>query len=160
MRASGWLGRSLVVSSILLAAVRVAGAAPLAPSEVPPSLKPWVPWALHGHEAETCPTVGVDEDGKAVCAWAGRLTLTLDARGGRFSQDWQVSARASVPLPGDADHWPLDVKANGKPVAVTNDGDLPSVDLPPGRYAVAGSFQWRSVPESLRVPNETGLVAV
>jgi hypothetical protein len=159
MRASGWLGRSLVACLILLAGARTAGAAPLAAAEVPPPLKPWVPWALHGHEEERCPLVAVD-DGKAVCAWAGRLTLTVDARGGRFSQDWQVVARASVPLPGDADHWPLDVRANGKPVAVTNGGDVPSVELPPGRYAIAGAFQWGSVPESLPVPTETGLVAV
>src|SRR5579862_7408540 len=158
MRASGLLGWSLVASLTLFSGA-VADAARLTAPEVPPALKPWVPWALHGHESETCPAVAVDSS-TTVCAWAGRLTLTLDARGGRFSQDWQVLARASVPLPGDEAHWPLDVRANGKPVAVTNEGGVPSVELPPGRYAIAGGFQWRSVPESLAVPNETGLVAV
>src|SRR6185503_15698442 len=95
-----------------------------------------------------------------VCAWAGRLTLTLDARGGRFTQEWQVLARGRVPLPGDEERWPLDVKANGKPVAVVADGDAPAVELAPGKVTLTGSFQWQSLPESLPVPNATGIVAV
>jgi hypothetical protein len=145
------------VGIAVLAAGARAAAAPLTPAEVPAPLKPWVPWALHGHETERCPVIGDDE---SVCAWAGRLTLTLDARGGRFAQDWQVDARTEVALPGDAEHWPLDVRANGKPVAVTDDDGGPRIELPAGRWAVTGNFQWRSTPESLAVPNATGLVAV
>jgi hypothetical protein len=166
MRAS--LGRARGASSTLLVQTLVVlalggargqaeAAAPLTPADVPAPLKPWVPWALHGHETERCPVVGKET---SVCAWAGRLTLTLDAHGGRFAQDWQVDARTSVALPGDAEHWPLDVKANGKPVAVTDDDGVPKIELPAGRWAVAGGFQWWSVPESLPVPNDTGLVAV
>jgi len=161
MRASKALGRARTASLLLLVQGLVAGAAhaaPLAPAEVPAPLKPWVPWVLHGHESERCPVVGKDD---AVCAWAGRLSLALDAHGGRFAQDWEAFARTAVALPGDAERWPLDVKANGKPIAVTaNDDGAPSIELPAGRWAVTGTFQWRSTPESLPVPSETGLVAV
>src|SRR5262245_22578392 len=126
-------------------------AAPLQPADVPAPLKPWVPWALRGHETEACPTLGDDEDG--ICAWAGRLSLALDARGGRFTQEWQVLARSHVPLPGDEERWPLDVKANGKPVAVVDHEGDPAVELAPGKYAITGSFQWTTLPESLPVPN-------
>jgi hypothetical protein len=160
MRASrglGWTRRAALALLVLGLVAGRAGGAPLTRGEVPPPLAPWVPWALHGHESEACPVVRKDT---SVCVWAGRLTLALDARGGHFSQDWQVLARAAVPLPGNDERWPLDVKANGKPVVVTSHDGVPSIELPPGRYAVSGAFEWRSTPESLPIPNDTGLVAV
>src|SRR4051812_29252781 len=92
----------------------VAGAAPLDPKKAPAPLAPWVSWVLRGHEAELCPAAGDEHR----CAWSGRLTLLLDGKGGRFSQDWEVLAPTAVPLPGDARRWPLDVKAGGKLVPV------------------------------------------
>jgi hypothetical protein len=109
MRISGWF-RLWVVAALLLPSLRIAQATPLRPADVPTPLRPWIAWALRGHEAEVCPTPGSDDT--PACAWAGRLTLLLDNKGGRFSQDWQVLARTFVPLPGDAEHGPLDVKAN------------------------------------------------
>ncbi|HXI55677.1 MAG TPA: hypothetical protein VNO55_06435, partial [Polyangia bacterium] len=140
---------------------RGATAAPLRAAEVPAPLRPWVPWVLRGHEAQRCPIGGqAGEDSQPSCAWAGRLTLTLDGRGGRFQQEWQVLAETFVPLPGDGEHWPLDVKDNNKPIAVLEHDGVLSVDLQPGRHALAGAFQWPSLPESLPVPSDTGIVAV
>ena len=49
------------------------------------------------------------------CVWPERLTLTVDARGGNFTQRWQVFAESWVALPGDTEHWPRDVRLNGAP---------------------------------------------
>jgi hypothetical protein len=147
-----------ILSLAVLAASEAAHAAPLDPKKVPAALAPWIPWVLRGHEREGCPLVGGDDQ---VCAWSGRLTLSLDGKGGRFSQEWEVLAESEIGLPGDAQHWPLEVKAGGKPVPVVSDEEgRPAVALPPGHYTLAGLFQWRSLPESLRLPTETGLLAL
>ena len=58
--------------------------------------------------------------GQTRCAWPGRLTLDLDEKGGRFSQEWTVEpaqapdAAERVPLPGDGRRWPLDLTVDGK----------------------------------------------
>jgi hypothetical protein len=114
---------------------------------------------MHGHEREICPTLGEGKDPK--CAWAGRLALALDAHGGRFSQTFEMVAAEPVTLPGGADAWPLDVKVDGKPAATTEDDDgVPAVRLAPGTHAVAGTFVWKRLPESLAVPAETALIAL
>src|SRR4051812_2356964 len=81
-------GVGVLALSVALPGAAGAGAAPRAPADVPQPLRTWVPWAMHGHETERCPTLGTGDD--AVCAWAGALTLALDDRGGRFAQEWEV----------------------------------------------------------------------
>ena len=99
--------------SVLLLCVLVApraGAKPMSAEEVPEPLKPWIPWVLHGQEAQRCPFLYNNPD-KHHCAWAGRLQLELAAGGGSFSQIWSLNAEAWVPLPGDRRHWPPAVTA-------------------------------------------------
>jgi hypothetical protein len=52
-----------------------------------------------GQDQRACP---IDPAGGArLCAWPGRLDLTLSGEGGTFAQVWQVFAESAVPLPGD-----------------------------------------------------------
>ena len=74
-------------------------AEPLRPADVPGPLQPWVPWVLLGQAPNLCPTLSEQES--PTCAWAGRLALVLDDRGGRFTQSWDLQADGEVPLPGD-----------------------------------------------------------
>ena len=62
-----------------------AWADPLDPKDVPAPLKPWVPWALHGAELQTCPRVPTEAEGRA-CVWPARLSLEVSGRGGRFGR--------------------------------------------------------------------------
>ncbi|HVR61253.1 MAG TPA: hypothetical protein VMU50_05105 [Polyangia bacterium] len=161
------LGSLLVLS--WGAGQRPLSAAPLRATEVPPALRPWVPWVLRGHEAQRCPLVdgggggnggNGGEDGKPSCVWAGALTLAVDGKGGRFQQEWDVLAESLVALPGDLSHWPLDVRDGGKPISVVyHDGSLVVV-LAPGRHRLTGVFQWPTPPDSLGVPTDTGIVAL
>ena len=82
----------------------------------------------------------------------------MDARGGSFTQRWQVYAESWLGLPGNLEHWPQDVRVNGAPGAVVARNGVPSLRLAPGSYTVAGRFSWSTRPESLPLPHLTALV--
>jgi hypothetical protein len=136
---------------------------------VPSPLEPWVPWVLQGHEAQRCPFLhdGAADgagDGAQVqagaCAWPTALSLALEERGGRFTQSWRLFARGRVALPGDAKRWPQDVTLDGAPAVVVARAGVPTVELPEGVHTLAGSFRWDALPESLAVPQDTGLLSL
>jgi hypothetical protein len=129
------------------------------PKDLPDALKAWVRWVLHGEETATCPLV-LGEDDASRCGWPSRLKLELDDRGGRFAQEWQVHGKGFWPLPGDEKRWPQAVTVDRKPAVVLSREGVPSVLLGPGDHAVSGSFRWQSLPESLRLPPETGLLTL
>jgi hypothetical protein len=151
---------TLLVLALAFGVPGVAQAAdPIEPKGVPDPLKPWVAWALDGKEDRACPTFQGHSD-IARCAWPSSLGLVLDDHGGRFSQKWHVDAKRWVPLPGDEKRWPADVKIGGTPAVVLLQGGAPSVSLAPGDHEVSGTFAWDTMPESLKVPIETGLLSL
>ncbi|MDB4996359.1 MAG: hypothetical protein JWM74_3791, partial [Myxococcaceae bacterium] len=158
------LARSVLVFALIVFTIafgqRVARAAdPLDPKAVPEPLKPWVGWALDGKEEALCPIF----HGRAElsrCAWPSRLELLLDEHGGRFTQTWHTDSKRWVPLPGDEKRWPNDVTVDGKRAVVVLHENAPSLQLERGDHAIAGTFAWDSLPESLHVPPETGLLTV
>lgn len=140
-----------------LAPLAPAHADPLAPSQVPAPLKPWVGWVLHGHDGDACTHLD-GADGGQRCLWPGRLSLSLDEKGGRFTQTWTVEHRAWVPLPGTDTRRPEDVLVDGRSAIVYPAGGAPGVRLEPGTHQVSGRFAWDAMPEKLQVPVATGLV--
>ncbi len=170
----------LLVAWLLLTLVvqppRIARAEPVDPKSLPAELKPWVPWVLDGKDEATCPVLGADAapsaasadnamnivaaEGRPRCAWPARLDLTLDEKGGRFTQRWHLEAAQWVPLPGDAKRWPQDVKNAAAGAAVVVRGGVPSVRLERGDHTLSGAFVWETLPESLKVPKETGLLSL
>jgi hypothetical protein len=152
-----WRGLLLALVVAHAAAFEIA-AEPLDPARVPEPLRPWIDWALRGHESERCPA---QTGGAAtLCAWPSRLSLELGERGGSFAQEWQIHESSWVALPGDARHWPEGVRSGGRELAVVERNGGPSVRLAPGRHSLAGSFRWSPLPELLRIPPETALVRV
>jgi hypothetical protein len=133
---------------------------------IPPVLRDWQDWVLKGEEYRRCPFLASArlQPGQPIeafsfrCAWPERLSLAVDARGGSFTQRWQVYADSWVALPGSLEHWPQDVRVNGAPGAVVDRGGSPSMRLTPGNYTLAGSFTWSTRPESLPLPSFTALV--
>lgn len=136
-----------------------AGAAALAPGEVPEPLRPWIGWALHGEEDRVCPFLYSNARLRS-CAWPDRLELRLDDPGGRFRQAWTVHARSWIELPGDGERWPQEVSVNGKAVSVAERKGRPALELPEGRHVLEGRFLWSRLPESLPLPRTVGLVAL
>lgn len=129
---------------------------PIRPEEVPQPLQPWIGWALYGLEEGLCPFLSGAAE--RVCAWPSPLSLSLDSRGGTFSQRWRLYRRETVVLPGDREHWPIEVKGEGKPLAVTSVDGRPALFLEAGTHAISGAFAWDDLPESLPLPPESGIV--
>jgi hypothetical protein len=133
---------------------------------LPSALRDWQGWVLHGEEFRRCPflasaslTPGEPiEESEVRCAWPERLALSVDARGGTFTQRWQVFAPEWVALPGDLEHWPRDVRLDGAAAPLVERDGLPYLRLAPGSYTVAGRFAWSARPESLPVPRSSAIV--
>ena len=138
----------------------------MAQQALPPSLRDWQGWVLHGEEFRRCPflTNANPQPDTPIdaaffrCAWPERLTLNVDARGGSFTQRWQVYADSWVTLPGDAEHWPRDVRLNGAAAPLVAHDDLPTLRLAAGSYSISGRFEWSSRPEALPLPPSTAIV--
>lgn len=131
----------------------------LDPKQAPEPLRPWTSWVLSGHPDALCPF----RQGSAEtvhCAWPTTLSLSLGEKGGRFEQRYHLDAKAWVPLPGDSVRWPLDVTEGGKKLVVVEHASVPSVELAPGEHTISGAFAWDSLPDSLQVPAETGIIAL
>src|SRR5260221_559721 len=129
-------------------------AQPFPRPDIPPELRPWVPWVLDGAKDHVCTAV----EGNAVCLWPGRLRLDLAAGGGSFRQELLADRDVDAPLPGDEKHWPQGVTLDGRPAPVFARGAVPTIRLSAGSHAVDGRFDWRHLPDSLRVPARTALV--
>jgi hypothetical protein len=131
---------------------------------VPDELQGWQEWVLHDKDYRACPFYfngNAAARGDFVCAWPGRLEISIDADGGRFSQQWTVYAQdAWLPLPGNADYWPHEVSVNGDAAVVVERGGLPAVRVTPGTHRVTGTFAWDERPGVLPIPDQSGLVAL
>ncbi len=124
---------------------------------VPPSLKPWEPWVLYGHEERLCPTP-YDNGALHQCAWPSRLRIEITPTGARFSQQWLLFKGEYVPLPGGRDTWPQDVRTEKTPRPVIERNGKPIVWLSSGAHTITGRIVWRKIPEMLPVPPECGLI--
>ncbi|MFQ6005487.1 MAG: hypothetical protein ACE5OQ_08275 [Woeseia sp.] len=152
--------RSILLSSLLLTAV--AADAARTDIHVPDELQSWTGWILQDQAYRECPFFFNQRESKRtsfICAWPDRLDLRVNGIGGSFSQSWTVYQTDEwVPLPGSAAVWPQRVTANGQAVEVVMRGSSPKVRLTPGRYNIAGRFEWQERPRTLDIPRETGLI--
>lgn len=149
--------RPLAVLMFCLAALGTASAGTLSVRDVPDPLKPWVPWVLQGQAAQFCPPAH-DNGAQRLCHWPSRLALDLDAQGGRFELQATTLAPGWLALPGDGPRWPQDVRVNDRVAPVMDRGGTPSLWLEAGAHRVQGRYAWSVLPESLRVPPDSGLI--
>ncbi|MGK0290229.1 MAG: hypothetical protein ACI86H_001684 [bacterium] len=123
---------------------------------VPPELKKWIPWVLKGHENKQCPKNF--QQRRFHCVWSSPLKLNVNQKGGTFSQTIEVLTKNYVALLGNEDSWPLEIKANGKPIPVTKRNSVPTVLLKKGTYRITGKFIWSDLPESIVIPRHTSII--
>ncbi|MBT8089032.1 MAG: hypothetical protein KJO01_02365 [Gammaproteobacteria bacterium] len=139
-------------------------AATAAQDYVPADLQDWQEWVLKDKEYRDCPFYfnrNAAERQDFVCSWPGQLTLSVAESGAEFTQQWTVYAEEQwLSLPGSVDYWPEAVTVNDQSVEVIAQNNVPSVRLAPGTYRVAGRFGWDERPGVLRLPPESGLVAL
>lgn len=142
-----------LAAALFIAATPATAQAPA----IPDALRPWTEWVMRGQETRACP-FRQDDEGQRRCLFPGTLTLDVDASGGSFSLAAQAYAKMAAILPGDAERWPQEVTAGGKPALVQTQNGLPVVALAPGAHVVTGKFLWSRLPEAIHVPRDTGLV--
>ncbi|MGB0954534.1 MAG: hypothetical protein ACPGZP_00880 [Panacagrimonas sp.] len=130
--------------------------APLDRHQVPDPLKPWVDWALHGHEDAAC-APAFDQPNQRRCSWPQQLWLRLNDGGGTFAlQSWQ-QAPAWLQLPGDGQRWPQHVRVDDHPAATVMHNSRPAVWISnPGQRRISGRFHWRGLPQTLPLPPAIG----
>ena len=131
-----------------------AQAQPISRQDLPPELRPWVPWVLDEVKGLGCPKV----QGQPVCVWPGWLRLDLGDSGGTFTLRVTADRASDLLLPGDAQRWPLEVRVDGRGMPIFDKGGAARLRIPAGRHLVTGRFVWSRLPESLRVPAAIGLV--
>ncbi|MDR3415865.1 MAG: hypothetical protein P4L83_06745, partial [Nevskia sp.] len=148
---------AVVMAAAMLAAT--AAASPLPESQVPAPLKTWIAWALHDRDLRDCP-VAHDNGAVRTCDWPSRLRLELSGNGGRFELRTKLDAQGWALLPGGDKAWPQDVRVDGRPAPVASHAGTPALYLAAGSYVIAGGFEWTRLPESLAVPQNTGLVSL
>lgn len=141
----------------LLLVCILSGIAQAEENKFPTDLQEWVPWVLYEQEEKTC-TLETKEGSARYCTWPSSLELNVKADGADFSQEWLIETRSLVPLPGNSPFWPTRVQANSKNILVSSQNGQPAVWLDPGKHRVTGKFSWKTLPENILVPPETGLV--
>src|SRR5436190_2084649 len=118
IRSAFRLPASIAVLAVLLALTGTAAAQPDdSAKQIPDPLKQWEAWATWKDEHRLCPTPYSDAN-KHLCLWPSRFGLQAEQSGGKFDLVVTVNHEIWVPLTGNNDLWPLDVRANGAPVVV------------------------------------------
>lgn len=147
-------GVMLTLLVLLIASVSPVMAADSTPDE----LDAWSGWVVDDIRDYGCPIIYNAETRR--CSYPSRLQLELNSSSGTFSQVWSVYRESIVYLPGNVEHWPLDVTIDENSVVITNQNGRPAITLKKGRYTVKGVFRWKHLPASLAVPPESGLVTL
>lgn len=125
--------------------------------DVPQSLKPWVPWVLWDDTERAAPRTYNDAN-EAIAIWPSRLRIDTTVSGGQWQVTVQVFSESWVVLPGDSDHWPIEVRVDAEPVVVLERQGSPAVRLLPGRYRLTGRWDWKQIPQKLTIPRSCGLL--
>ncbi len=143
----------------LLGLLLAALPAPVAVAAATPAdLDAWSDWVVRDVEDFGCPQL-FDKNARR-CGYPGYLGLILDDHSGSFSQEWRLYRETRVYLPGNREHWPVEVSVDDAPVAVVDTRGRPAITLAAGQHTVRGSFRWPQLPESLAVPPDSGLVTL
>ena len=83
-----------ILSFALILLASVIPPALSATTAVPGELSGWESWVLKGQEYRRCPLMGeseADDENSFRCLWPERLAISVNARGGSFTQRWQVT---------------------------------------------------------------------
>lgn len=127
-------------------------------AQLPDALVSWVDWVLFDHTDRNCPFVYNTK--QRYCLWPTELELDISRQGGQFSQHWVTYQQTKLALPGDRRSWPQKVLVNDVPAVVMDDGGQPYLLLDAGSYAIKGRFYWDAIPETVSIPENTGLITL
>lgn len=128
---------------------------------IPPQLRDWQGWVLHGQEQRTCPLLSTqngNDDDAYQCAWPGRLSLIVSMADAHFQMNVHVDAESWIALPGSREVWPQQVQIGNAAATVLDRNGTPPLPLTAGDYVIRGTFEWDERPARLQVPDEIALI--
>jgi hypothetical protein len=132
-------------------------AKPFVSEQIPEPLKPWISWVSKDNPERDCPFLHNNHDQKR-CSWSSNLSLNLANNKSEFVATWQIYKESWVNLPGDIQHWPVNITVNNKTALIIEKYGKPAIKLASGFYQIKGEFLWERFPDNLTIPAETGLV--
>lgn len=124
-----------------------------AASPVPPELQGWQGWVLEGETARQCALKngatgqGLDD---YLCMATTDLVLSPEGAGIAFSVRIKTDRSTAVPLPGQEQQWPQNIRMDGQPAVLRRQGDQWLVVVPAGEHLVQG--RWAEAFEKIPVP--------
>ncbi|MFT5523835.1 MAG: hypothetical protein ACI9G1_002053 [Pirellulaceae bacterium] len=129
------------------------------PKELPPALKPWQRWVLWDQDHTNCPRPFNNRE-QHICFWPSQLTVQARADAAAWQIQVHAFAETWVPLPGDEQHWPFNVRVNNQLIPVVARNSVPSVKLPAGKHDLSGEFAWNEMPQRIAVPKQIGILSL
>jgi hypothetical protein len=125
--------------------------------QIPEPLKPWVSWVSKEIPERDCPFLHNNYDQKR-CSWSSELSLNVVPNQSKFVATWQIYKESWVNLPGDTQHWAVNVTVDNKPALIIEKNGRPAIKLASGFHQIKGDFLWEKLPDNLTIPAETGLI--
>lgn len=144
---------------IFYAALTISEVAIAQQKEIPELLNPWKGWATWGDKHRDCPTP-YDRNSDHICFWPSRMSLTADPQAGTWNVEVRTFEETWVPLPGNGEVWPTNVRADGNLVPVIERDGAPALKLSAGVHELAGEFKWNEMPQWIAVPKQVGIVSL
>lgn len=146
------------LNSLILLCLFLLMHAPLYAQTIPEPLEPWKEWAAEPYAYRECALVPRSSGAARAdyrCVWPGKLLMTIEENGGRFSQPWHIEQDADITLPGSRSEWPQNVKVNGRQVPVVEKNGVPSIRLEKGEHVISGQWLWKVSPSQISIPAQT-----
>jgi len=132
---------------------------PIENDDIPIELQRWVGWVSHG-QAGADSIRAHDDPSVRLALWPARLQLETTATGATFSLRFESFERTWLDLPGSAGRWPEKVMLDNTPVPVVERDGRPSIRVETGAHTVTGAFTWAELPQQIKLPPQTGLLAL
>ncbi|MDM8564592.1 hypothetical protein QUF74_02970 [Candidatus Halobeggiatoa sp. HSG11] len=128
------------------------------PQDIPLSLQSWVDWVTT--DISDCPVHYNQSNDVQTCYWPSNLVLDIKPNQAKFSQQWHIYKDGWIELPGNAKHWPQNVKINDEDAVVADRNNVPSLFVSKGKLNIQGEFNWQRRPDYLPIPINTGLISL
>ncbi|PCI63812.1 MAG: hypothetical protein COB38_13290 [Gammaproteobacteria bacterium] len=132
-------------------------------NNLPSELSEWKDWVSYKQEFYSCPHLsGQDYNKKSshLCAWPSKLQMDIVKNKMVFSQKWSLQDKGKIPLPGNINQWPQEVKVNNNKAIVLKIRNKPFIQLEKGNYSITGMIPWTKQPESIEIPDQVALVSL
>ncbi len=140
---------------------------------IPPQLKDWQAWVLKDSPFMTCPVVHNSSTPEHRCIWTSSTQLKANEKGLSFTIKTQLYNDAWLDLPGEHQYWPssvyiTSVAENAKHNSRLKKQDLairmgrfsPQAYINKGKHLIEGFIPWSKIPQSIRMPKNSGLINV